>query len=976
MNATAVPAVSPGFEHIRSRRIETLDMTVHEFAHIKTGARHYHLEAAHRENVFMVAFRTVPMDSTGVAHMLEHTALCGSKRYPVRDPFFWMIRRSLNTFMNAFTTSDYTAYPFASQNRKDFSNLLDVYLDAVFFSRLDPLDFAQEGHRVEFESPHDPTSPLVFRGVVYNEMKGDSSSPISILYETLKKHLYPTTTYHFNSGGDPAHIPELTYDDLVAFYRSHYHPGNAIFMTFGDLPVAWLQQAFQDKALGHFDSPGEEIAVGPEVRYTRPLRVEEPYGVDKESDTSGQTHIVLGWLLGKNTDLEMLLKCNLLSDALLDTSASPLRLALESSELAGGVSPLCGLEETSHEMSFVCGVEGSERIHADAVEALIMKTLERVAEEGIATDKLEACLHQLELNQREIGGDGTPFGLQLMFSCISAAIHRGDPIDLLDLEPVLLKLRQEIRNPDFIKSLVRELLLDNTHRVRLTLYPDQALNQQLRLEEATRLEALKAGLGPEQVQRIIAQTDALARRQDAEEDISILPKVSIEDVSPDLDIPIGNASRVGNGPTLTSFEAGTNGLVYHQIITRIPALAPDSLVMLPYLTNLIGEIGSGGLGYLATQHLQHSKTGGISAFSSLRGDVDDPDRLTAYMVLSSRTLTPKAPDLLAILKQTLETPDFNESSRLRDLVKQSRLRRQGNVTGNAHGLAMSAAASYFRPVSLLNHQLSGLASIVQLKKLDDALSSDEVLKGFVQQLSGLHQQLVESEKQLLLVSEPGVLGHVMTEVNALWSKDNHAETGAGLVANLPASIREQAWVTNTQVNFCASAFKTVAESHPDSAALSVLGGVLRNSFLHKVLREQGGAYGGGASHDSSNGVFRFYSYRDPHLMRTFDAFEQAVDWVINSPIDFDLVEEAILGIVSSIDAPGSPAGQARQAFHQTLFGRNAAHRRAVKQNILNVTVDDIKRVAVKYLQDCSAKAVVTNEEGARLLPDAFDITLL
>ncbi|MEX2326272.1 MAG: insulinase family protein, partial [Pseudomonadales bacterium] len=634
--------------------------------------------------------------------------------------------------MNAFTTSDYTAYPFASQNRKDFNNLLDVYLDAVFFSRLDPLDFAQEGHRIEFESPHDPTSALVYRGVVYNEMKGDSSSPISTLYEALKKHLYPTTTYHFNSGGDPAHIPDLTYDGLLEFYQSHYHPGNAIFMTFGDIPAVELQQAFEEKVLVHFDRPGEEIAVGPEVRYTSPKRVEEPYGVDTGSDTSGQTHIVLGWLLGKNTDLEMLLKCNLLSDALLDTSASPLRLALESSPLAGGVSPLSGLEETTHEMSFVCGVEGSEKVHADEIEALIIETLERVAKEGIATDKLEACLHQLELNQREIGGDGAPFGLQLMFSCISAAIHRGDPIDLLDLEPVLQKLRKKIMDPGFIKSLVQELLLDNAHRVRLTLHPDAELNQRLRQDEKEKLEALKASLDPGQARLIIEQTDALARRQNAEEDISVLPKVGIEDVSADLDIPEGHTRAVSGGPKLTTYEAGTNGLVYHQIITRIPDLDPDFVVMLPYLTNIIGEIGSGGLGYLATQHLQHSMTGGISAFSSMRGAIDDPDQLIAYMALSSRTLVPKARDLLQILKQTLEAPDFNEASRLRDLVKQSRLRRQGNITGNAHGLAMSAASSFFRPVSLLNHQLSGLEAIARLKKLDDDLSNDEALEAFIE----------------------------------------------------------------------------------------------------------------------------------------------------------------------------------------------------------------------------------------------------
>ena len=226
----------PAFDLIKTHHIDSLNLDVHQYQHQQTGASHYHLAADNPENVFLVGLRTVPTDSTGVAHILEHTALCGSEKYPVRDPFFMMLRRSLNTFMNAFTSSDWTAYPFATQNRKDYFNLLDVYLDAVFFSRLDPLDFAQEGHRVEFAEPDNPDSELVFKGVVFNEMKGAMSSPTSVLWQAVSEHLFPsTTTYHYNSGGEPEHIPDLSYEELVNFYRTHYHPSNAVFMTYGDI---------------------------------------------------------------------------------------------------------------------------------------------------------------------------------------------------------------------------------------------------------------------------------------------------------------------------------------------------------------------------------------------------------------------------------------------------------------------------------------------------------------------------------------------------------------------------------------------------------------------------------------------------------------------------------------------------------------------------------------------------------------------
>src|SRR5690625_4055119 len=283
----------PGFEFIRQQAIASLNVRVQEFRHRATGAQHIHLASDNPENVFLVALRTVPGDSTGVAHILEHTALCGSEKYPVRDPFFMMIRRSLNTFMNAMTSSDWTAYPFASLNRKDYFNLLDVYLDAVFFSRLDELDFRQEGHRLEFEVPDDPGSPLMYKGVVYNEMKGAMSSVPATLWQTLCKYVYPTTTYHYNSGGDPECITDLSYEQLREFYRTHYHPSNATFMTFGDIPAAELQACFEERALARFQRLDHGIRVPLEKRYLAPVRVEEYYALDEDGGEENRTHHVL-----------------------------------------------------------------------------------------------------------------------------------------------------------------------------------------------------------------------------------------------------------------------------------------------------------------------------------------------------------------------------------------------------------------------------------------------------------------------------------------------------------------------------------------------------------------------------------------------------------------------------------------------------------------------------------------------------------
>ncbi|MFP4273175.1 MAG: insulinase family protein, partial [Halothiobacillaceae bacterium] len=572
------PKHHPAFEFIRRQPIDAIQVTVEEYRHRKTGARHYHMASDQKNNVFLVGLRTVPMDSTGVAHILEHTVLCGSERFPVRDPFFMMIRRSLNTFMNAFTSSDWTAYPFASQNRKDFFNLLDVYLDAVFFSRLDELDFCQEGHRVEFEQIDDPESPLVFKGVVFNEMKGAMSSPVSVLWQALSEHLFPTTTYHYNSGGDPEAIPDLTYEQLVAFYKRFYHPSNAVFMTFGDIPAHELQAQFEDKALARFDRIDPDSAVPDERRYDAPVVVEETYALD-EDETAAKTHVVLGWLLGRSTDLDEALAAQLLTGVLLENSSSPLLHALETTDLGSAPSPMCGLEDDQHELLFAAGVEGSEPEHAESVEQLVLEVIGKVAEEGVAPEVVDSVLHQIELSQREITGDRYPYGLQLIIQALPAAIHDGDPIALLDLEPALARLREQAADPGFIKRLAREMLLDNPHRVRLTLKPDRALSGRKAAREKERLERMKAGLDDEQKQRIVERARKLLARQAELGDIEILPTVTREDIPDTVEIPEPACQDQAPAPT-TWFDGSTNGLVYEQLALDLPDLSEEELDLL------------------------------------------------------------------------------------------------------------------------------------------------------------------------------------------------------------------------------------------------------------------------------------------------------------------------------------------------------------------------------------------------------------
>ncbi|WKT62048.1 insulinase family protein [Microbulbifer thermotolerans] len=950
----------PAFELVTSAEIESLGVRVEEYRHIKTGAQHLHIAADNPENVFLVALRTVPQDSTGVAHILEHTALCGSEKYPVRDPFFTMIRRSLNTFMNAFTSSDWTAYPFASQNRKDFNNLLDVYLDAVFFSRLDPLDFAQEGHRLEFAEMDNPDSELVYKGVVYNEMKGAMSSVGSQLWQTLSKYLFPSTTYHYNSGGDPADIPKLTYEQLVDFYRSHYHPSNAIFMTFGDIPAAEHQAVFEEKALHKFEPLQETISVGREDRYLAPLRVEEHYPLNEES-LEKKTHIVLGWLLGDVTNLEDVLTAHLISGVLLDNSASPLMKLLETTDLGTAPSPLVGLDDSQRELVFVCGIEGSERDRADELEKQILAVLEEVAEKGLPYEQVAASLHQLELHQREITGDGYPYGLQLILTALTGATHRGDAIGLLNIDPTLEKLREQIKDPRFIADKVRQLLVENQHRVRLVLTPDNKLAERREAEEKARLAAIKAGLDENEKQRIVQTARALQERQQQEDDISILPKVGVEDIPPQLPEVEGEEVSLSDRK-LTRYSTGTNGLVYQQLICALPEFSEEEKQLLPYYCQILCEVGLGNKDYLEVQQWQTRVAGALHGYTSSRTAIDNLQQLSGHFVLSGKALARNQAALTELMQATVEEARFDELPRIKELLLQTLARRDQSVVGNGHALAMAAASAGYNRAAYESHASGGLLGLRQLKTLVRDIDREQALENLAATLRDIHNKILKAERQFLLIGE----GDRLQDFSRVLAPLAAAPVLPAADPNAPFDPRQtrELWVANSQVNFCAKAYATVPFTHPDAAPLAVLGGFLRNGFLHRAIREQGGAYGGGASHDSNIGVFRFYSYRDPRMAGTLKDFDASLQWLAEEPHKEEQVEEAILGVVGALDKPGSPAGEAKKAFHSALYGRTHQVRQEFRRRVTEVRLEDLKRVADTYLSpDRASTAVVTGQAG-------------
>jgi len=958
-NQLAHPDPHPEFRHIRNHTIPSLNVEVQEFEHKGTGARHIHMATDDDQNTFLVGFKTVPQDSTGVAHILEHTSLCGSKKYPVRDPFFMMTRRSLNTFMNAFTSSDWTAYPFASRNRKDYDNLLQVYLDAVFFPSLNELDFAQEGHRVEFEETENSDSDLVFKGVVFNEMKGAMSSPVSTLWQELTTELFPTITYHYNSGGEPANIPDLSYEELKAFHADHYHPSNALFMTYGDIPANELQAQFHEQALNQFEKRELNIHVPDEQRFTAPKEVVDHYALDGEENLEHKTHIVLGWLLGRCTDAEEVMTAHLLSGILMENSASPLRHVLETSDLGQAPSPLCGVSDSSREMIFACGLEGSDPDKSKQVEVLILDTLEKIATEGVPQEMVEAVLHQLELSQREVSGDGFPYGLQLIVHTLGGNLHGADPVALLDIDPILEKLGQQITDPEYVKGLVRGLI-DNQHRLLLTMSPDSELSAKRDSAEKARLAEMKSKLSDADKQAIIDKSLELAARQEQPDDPELLPKVGLEDIPAELTLPIAESTEVASQPG-TWYSRGTNGLVYQQLVIELPDFTPEQRQLLPMFSDVLTEVGSGGRDYLETQERISATTGGIGASVSVRGSIDDLNSYKGTFTISGKALTRNSAALTELMEQSFSSARFDELERIRELIAQERMGQEQRVTGSGHSLAMSAAASAITAVNQLGHQWGGLAGIQHIKGLDDGLNEASRLVALSEQFTEMRDKLIKAPRQFLSIGEAEHKLSIIETLNSRWSKTSAATELNPIVLPQPEGTINQGWATSTQVNFCARAYSTIPSTHADTPALMVLAGFLRNNFLHRAIREQGGAYGGGASFDSDSGAFRFFSYRDPRLAETLQDFDNSIEWLLSKSHPWHEVEEAILGVIGSIDKPGSPAGEAKSTFHASRHGRTPEYRNQFRQKILKVTEEDLKRVAATYLKPEHAHTAVISD---------------
>ena len=945
------------------KNIPLLDVNAQIYNESEFNCKHIHLESDSNEKVFMVAFRTIPEDSTGVAHILEHTALCGSKKYPVRDPFFMMIRRSLNTFMNAFTSSDWTAYPFATLNKKDFNNLLGVYLDSAFFPNLDSLDFAQEGHRLEFKEKNNPESEIEIKGVVYNEMKGAMSSITSQLWHGMSQHLYSSSTYKHNSGGDPENIIDLSHEDLVNFHQKHYHPSNATFFTFGNVDPLEIQSFIKENVLDNFSPSDEVVAVKNEDRLESPKVVSDFY--NPQPGDENNHHIVLSWLLNESHNPVQLLETYLMSNILLDNSASPLRKVLESTKLGKSPSPLTGLEADQKELVFAAGLEGVDSNKSKEVEKLIMDCLTKLVEDGVPKDLIDSSLHQLEIRQREITGSGMPFGLQIMLTCLPACIHNDNPLNVLDLDSAFNTIKNNLKTENYIENLIDRSLIKNNHRLTYSLIPDTELNKKNEEKIQNKVFEITKNFSSDDKEKLIKLANDLEKRQNSIDDPEVLPKVTKEDIPKTRNYasPIAFAK---DKSTDYFYKSGTNGIVYHSMIFPCDALDENELKIASLFSNTLTDIGLGKDGYEDIQKYQSSITGGISAsFITLPNKSDDTFKLA--LKVSSKSLEGNESYMQDLILRTVKESSFDETKRIEELLEFISSDNEKSVIQNGHILSMSNAASQISDIASTNDLTSGLRFIHNTNHLSKLIGEDDELAKYLELLRSINSKISNTPSHLFTAS---ALDKAKLNLDFTIKENTHHYKNQSLVALQSNPI---GWITGSQVCFCAEAFPTVDYKHEDAPALTVLGTVLRNGYLHSAIREKGGAYGAGASQDSNNKVFKFFSYRDPKCTETFKEFKKSREWSIKN-ITEEQLEEGVLGVISSIDKPLSPFGEAMSDFMSSLDQKTQDERLSFRSKVKECSLADLAMVSEKYLFNESKRSAIAGQNYETELKDlGFEI---
>ncbi|MEN7972998.1 MAG: insulinase family protein [Verrucomicrobiota bacterium] len=922
------------FELVRSEKIEELDTLAKIYRHIPTGAEILSMENDDENKCFGISFRTPPADSTGVAHILEHTVLCGSRKYPVKDPFVQLLKGSLQTFLNAFTYPDKTCYPVASQNLKDFHNLVDVYLDAVFHPRITKDFFMQEGWHYELESTD---AELKYKGVVYNEMKGVYSSPDSMLMEASQQSLFPDTTYGLDSGGNPARIPDLTHKQFKAFHDSFYHPSNARIFFYGNDPVE-ERFAILEEYLKSFTKIEPESAIALQQPLAKPVRIEKPYAVSVD-DENPKPMFTINWLLPSPLDAECVFALDLLDHILLGTPASPLRKALIESGLGEDITG-GGMETHMIQMMYSIGLKGVETANLEKAEALVLQTLKDLVESGINRGDIDAALNTFEFDLRENNTGGFPRGLSLFLKSLNTWIYDADPLELIAFEAPLQSIKKNAETGGYFENLIRKNFIENTHRSTVVLTPDP--NQAARTEaaEQKRLADARAEMGDEKLQKIVTDTKRLLELQatpDSPEAIATIPLLHRDDLDKSIRKVVRNETKQ-NGATVLTHNLFTNGILYLDIGLDLHGLAQEDIPLASLLGSALLEMGTKKEDYVSLSQRIAKKTGGIHV-APLLSAMEDSDIGIARLFLRGKCMLGQTSELLDILHDILLHPDFNNQERFKQIVLEHKSELETALVPRGHSAVMGRLKAHYNEAHWANEQLGGVEALFFVRQLAKKIESD--WPAVCRQLEKIHATLLDREHIVINVTvDPNAMPGVLQSLEGFTEKLPRTSNFSLKDWQLPALPRSEALTAPSQVNYVGCSANLFAKGYKMHGSALVITRYLQTAWLWEKIRVQGGAYGGMCSFDQRSGAFVFASYRDPNLSASLEVYKATGDYLANLKLEEDELTRALIGAIGQLDAYQLPDAKGYSSTIRYLLNYTDEERQQLRDEVLATTQKD------------------------------------
>jgi len=975
------------YELVKHDKIDEYGAKVSLFKHKKTGAEVMSVSVPDENKVFGITFRTPPADSTGVPHILEHSVLCGSRKYPVKEPFVELLKGSMNTFLNAFTYPDRTCYPVASQNLKDFYNLINVYLDAVLHPALTPWTLKQEGWHYEIE---DKSEPLTYKGVVFNEMKGVYSSPDAVHGRAAQQALFPDNTYGVDSGGDPTVIPQLTWENFSGFHRKFYHPSNARVYFYGDDDVS-ARLELLDQYLGEFDplpSARQESVVQWQKKRTTPWSFEQKVA----GGADAKTIFTVNWLINdQKLDGQEELALDVMDDLLMGTTVAPLYKALRESGLGESVIS-DGLETVLQQATYSVGLKGiSDSAKCDQIEKLITETLVKHSKEGFDKSAIEASLNSLEFRLREFNTGGFPRGLSFMLSSLSSWLYDRDPLEPLRFEEPLARLRSRLAagEPVF-ENLIKKYLLENGHKVSVKSIPDTNLELEITKKEQAELESVRSKLTEDDISKLIEETQTLKKRQQAEdppEKLALIPSLTMSDLDKQgRTIPISVGSE--KGTKVVRHDLLTNGILYTDIGFDLRVIPFDLLPLVPLFSRCLTEMGTSKMDDVALSRYIQTHTGGVYTSTSISqkhspsgGLVPEPE-IVSNLFLRGKSTYSKSGELFSVMRDVLVDTKLDNKAKFLQMALETKARMESSVQGSGHSFASGRIGSRYSVTELVQEQMGGIEYLHFVRKLVKDIESD--WSSVLAKLERI-RTLLTNRKNMIINLSAEDKGMQSTQASLEdYIQSIPLRTDEAKIHNWADELRKfegagEGFVVPTQVNYVGKGALIYKVGEETSGSDAVVSRFLRTSWLWDKVRVVGGAYGAMNSFSAQSGVFKYVSYRDPNLKQTLDTYDATPQFLREAAHEMSpsTLSNSIIGMIGDMDAPLSPDQKGFTSLERHLTGLSDEMRQMRREQVLSTTAKNFRDFGER-LEAVSREgtiAVVGSDAALSSVKDALSLKI-